>query len=299
MSSVHIGVRLRQVLAGVVATTAAVAAMSVAAPHAGAVPAWPGGPEIPGETPLVANVPTLPTTPVANFSAPSVFPSAGAVVGVAQPVIINFNEAIGDRQTAEQAISVTTDAGPIDGHFYWWNDSQVRWRPNQFWPANTTVTVTAGDTVSSFTIGDEVIVTVDNNTKTLSFARNGEVMRTMPVSLGKPGFDTPNGTYIVAESNREMVMDSETIGIPRDDPEGYLLDVEYATRISNSGIFVHAAPWSEWAQGSENVSHGCINVSTEDGAWFYENIKRGDAVIVENTDGGVLSSGDGLGDWNS
>lgn len=296
MSSVQIGVKLRRALCGAAVAVASVAALGLAAPQAGAVPAWPGGPEVPGETPLIPNVPV---EPVANFSAPSVFPSAGAVVGVAQPVIINFNEAIGDRQTAEQAISVTTSNGPLDGHFYWWNDSQVRWRPTEFWPANITVTVQAGDTTSSFDIGDRVIVTVDDATKQLSFERNGEVIRTMPVSLGKPGFDTPNGTYIVAESNREMVMDSETIGIPHDDPEGYLLDVEYATRFSNSGLFVHAAPWSEWAQGSQNVSHGCVNISTEDGAWFYENIKRGDAIIVVNTAGGSARLGDGLTDWSS
>lgn len=80
-----------------------------------------------------------------------------------------------------------------------------------------------------------------------------------------------------------MYMDSSTYGVPVDSPEGYRTYVEYATRMSNSGIFLHAAPWSVGAQGNTNVSHGCLNVSTEDGKWFYENAKKGDPVIVQNT----------------
>ncbi|MGL4305651.1 MAG: L,D-transpeptidase, partial [Mycobacteriaceae bacterium] len=74
--------------------------------------------------------------------------------------------------------------------------------------------------------------------------------------------------------------------------------VNYATRMSYSGIFVHAAPWSVGSQGYENVSHGCLNVSYDNALWFYENTKRGDLVLVSNTVGGTLSGTDGLGDWN-
>ncbi|MFE3618158.1 L,D-transpeptidase, partial [Streptomyces anulatus] len=127
---------------------------------------------------------------------------------------------------------------------------------------------------------------------------NGEVVREMPTSLGKPGYETPNGTYIVGERLEKMTMDSSTYGVPVTDPEGYKLEVEYATRLSNSGIFVHAAPWSVGQQGYSNASHGCLNVSTADGKWFLENTRRGDAVIITGTKGGTLSAGDGLGDWN-
>jgi lipoprotein-anchoring transpeptidase ErfK/SrfK len=120
----------------------------------------------------------------------------------------------------------------------------------------------------------------------------------MPTSMGKPKHETPNGIYIVGEQQRKMIMDSSTYGVPITDPEGYKLEVEYATRISNSGIFVHAAPWSVAQQGVSNASHGCLNVSTEDGKWFFENARRGDPVIVQNTQGGTLSASDGLGDWN-
>ena len=279
-----------------------------------AAPLFPGGPEIPQlpaipavpglpEMPAVPGLPSIPGLPSelqqapANFSTPSLNPSNGEVVGVAQPIIITFNESIDDRAAAERAITVTSNPG-VAGSFYWTSDSQVRWKPAEFWPAHTQVTVKAGDATSSFSIGDSVISTADDATKTITVTRNGEVVRTMPTSMGKPGHETPNGTYIVGEKFRDMYMDSSTYGVPVDSPEGYRTFVEYATRMSYSGIFVHAAPWSLDAQGNTNVSHGCLNVSTEDAKWFFENTQKGDPVVVRNTAGGELSGADGLGDWN-
>ncbi|MFD3510022.1 L,D-transpeptidase [Nocardia sp. NPDC058666] len=233
----------------------------------------------------------------APFAPPNINIGDGETVGVAQPIAITFQEPVEDRAAAERAIKVTSSAN-APGHFYWTSSKQVRWKPTEFWPANTDVTVVAGGTTSSFHIGDALVATVDDATKMIVVTRNGEVVREMPTSLGKPGYETPNGTYIVGERLEKMTMDSSTYGVPVTDPEGYKLEVEYATRLSNSGIFVHAAPWSVGQQGYSNASHGCLNVSTEDGKWFLENTRRGDAVIVTGTQGGTLSAGDGLGDWN-
>ena len=68
--------------------------------------------------------------------------------------------------------------------------------------------------------------------------------------------------------------------------------------MSYSGIFFHSAPWSVWAQGNTNTSHGCLNLSPDDALWVMQNTLRGDPVIVKNTAGGTLSGTDGLGDWN-
>ncbi|MGY0502395.1 L,D-transpeptidase [Nocardia sp. FBN12] len=233
----------------------------------------------------------------APFAPPNINIADGETVGVAQPIAITFQEPVEDRAAAERAIKVTSSAN-APGHFYWTSSKQVRWKPTEFWPANTDVTVVAGGTTSSFRIGDAFVATVDDATKMIVVTVNGEVVREMPTSLGKPGYETPNGTYIVGERLEKMTMDSSTYGVPVTDPEGYKLEVEYATRLSNSGIFVHAAPWSVGQQGYSNASHGCLNVSTEDGKWFLENTRRGDAVIITGTQGGTLSAGDGLGDWN-
>lgn len=288
------------------AFVAVIAALSTSAlvGTAHAAPLWPGGPDIgfpgssdPAAPGAPAPAPAAPSIGQANFSAPSISPSGGEVVGVAQPIAIRFDEAIGDRAIAERAIRVTTTPS-VPGHFYWINDSQVRWLPNDFYPAHTQVKVEAAGTVAEFSTGDSVITTADDATHTITITRNGEVVKTMPTSMGKAGHETPNGTYIVGEKFRDMYMDSSTYGVPVDAPDGYRTYVEYATRISYSGIFVHAAPWSVDSQGSEDVSHGCLNVSTEDGKWFFENSQKGDPVVVLNTGGGTLSGSDGLGDWN-
>ena len=228
-------------IGAIVAGTALAA--SAAFGSAQAAPLWPGGPDVsipgmPGSSDPAAPAPQqlVPQLAPANFADPSISPSGGEVVGVAQPIAIRFDEAIGDRDAALRAIRVTTTPS-VPGHFYWINDTQVRWLPNEFYPAHTQVTVEAGGAKAEFSTGDSIITTADDNT-------------------------------------------------------------EYATRISYSGIFVHAAPWSESQQGYSNASHGCLNVSTEDGKWFFENVQKGDPVIVVNTDGGTLSGSDGLGDWN-
>lgn len=235
--------------------------------------------------------------PQPNFAPPSINIADGEVVGVAQPIIINFKEPVPDHALAEKFIKITSSQ-PAPGHFYWRGDKQVRWRPNDYWPDNIDVRVEAGGTSSAFRIGDAFVSTADDNTHMITVTRNGEVVKTMPTSMGKPKHETPNGIYIVGEQLPKMIMDSSTYGVPTTDPEGYKLEVEYATRISNSGIFVHAAPWSVGQQGKSNTSHGCLNVSTENAKWFMENSRRGDPVVVENTQGGILSSSDGLGDWN-
>ncbi|MGL4305118.1 MAG: L,D-transpeptidase [Mycobacteriaceae bacterium] len=267
-----------------------------------AEPLWPGGPDIPGIPALFPSVDPLvpsglPPLGPANFATPTLNPGNGEVVGVAQPVIISFSAPIADRAIAEAAIRVTSQP-EVPGHFYWFTNSQLRWRPEAFWPTNTTVTVDAGDAHVTFSIGDAVVAISDDATKTITITRNGEVIKTMPTSMGSSKNPTPNGTYIVGERFRDMYMDSSTYGVPVDSPEGYRTYVEYATRISNSGIFVHPAPWSVGSQGRVNVSHGCLNVSTENGKWFFENIQKGVPLIVKNTIGGTLSASDGLGDWN-
>jgi len=246
-----------------------------------------------------------------NLTMPYVVPSEGEVVGVGQPVAVRFDENIPNRLAAQKAIKITTDP-PVEGAFYWLNNREVRWRPAEYWKPGTKVTVEVNtygvdlgdglfgqdDVSTHFTIGDEVIAIVDDNTKMMTVKRNGEVIKTMPVSMGKNSTPTNRGTYIVGDRLSHMVMDSSTYGVPVNSPDGYRTEVDWATQISYSGIYVHAAPWSVGSQGSANVSHGCINVSTSNGQWFYENTKRGDIVEVLNTVGSTLPGTDGLGDWN-
>ncbi len=238
------------------------------------------------------------------------FPLDGSTVGVGQTIGVRFDTVVNDRKAVEKAIKVTTSP-ETEGAFYWISNQEVRWRPKEYWKPGTEVSVDAnlygvkiGDGTyaansekSSFTIGDKVEAVVDDATKTMTVYKNGEVLKSMPVSLGSGAWPTPNGIYTIGDEHTSLVMDSTSYGLALD-AGGYRTPVDYATQMSYSGIFVHAAPWSVWAQGSTNVSHGCVNVTTENAAWFQETVKRGDIVIVKNTIGETLSPYDGLGDWN-
>jgi lipoprotein-anchoring transpeptidase ErfK/SrfK len=246
-----------------------------------------------------------------NLTMPYVFPKEGEVVGVGQPVAVRFDENIPDRFAAQQAIAVKTDP-PVEGAFYWVNSREVRWRPAEYWKPGTRVDISVktygvdlgdglfgqDDVTSHFTIGDEVIATADDTTKTMTVRVNGEIVKTMPISMGKNATPTDNGTYIIGDRYYFLVMDSSTYGVPVNSPDGYRTEVNWATQMSYSGIYVHSAPWSVGSQGRSNVSHGCLNVSPENAQWFYESTKRGDIVEVVNTVGPTLSGVDGLGDWN-
>lgn len=246
-----------------------------------------------------------------NLTAAAITPSDGAVVGIGQPVGVRFDETIPDRRAAQEAIKVTTNP-PVEGAFYWVNNKEVRWRPADYWAPGTTVTIDVDvfgkdlgnglfgeqNVHSAYSIGDALVATADDNTKMVTFTRNGEVVKTMPTSMGKNSTPTDNGVYTIGERYDHMVMDSSTYGVPVDSPQGYRTPVDYATRMSYSGIFFHSAPWSVAQQGNTNTSHGCLNLSPADAKWVYDNTKRGDIVVVQNTVGGTLSGTDGLGDWN-
>ncbi|MGK2879620.1 MAG: L,D-transpeptidase [Mycobacterium sp.] len=246
-----------------------------------------------------------------NLTMPYVLPNDGETVGVGQPISVRFDEPVTDRLAAQSAIDVTTEP-PVQGAFYWLSSQEVRWRPAQYWKPGTAVQVEVNtygvdlggglfgqdNSTTRFTIGDAVIATADDATKTLTVRVNGRVVNTMPLSMGKDSTPTDNGAYIIGDRYDFLVMDSSTYGVPVNSPDGYRTEVDWATQMSYSGIYVHSAPWSVGSQGVANVSHGCLNVSPVNAKWFYDNTTRGDIVEVVNTVGPTLSGVDGLGDWN-
>jgi lipoprotein-anchoring transpeptidase ErfK/SrfK len=250
---------------------------------------------IPAGTPAGQNPTPYTGDPV--FLPPTFNPVNGSMVGVAKPIYIQFQRPIADRKLAEDAIHISSNP-PVPGRFYWVNDTQVRWRPQDFWPANTVVNIDAAGAKSSFRVGDYLVATVDDKAHQMQVMRNGKLEKTFPVSMGKPDgkHETKNGTYYVLEKFPSIVMDSATYGVPNTSPEGYKLTVQDAVRIDNSGAFVHSAPWSVADQGKRNVSHGCINLSPENAQWFYDNFGSGDPVVIKNS-AGLYNQPDGGSDW--
>jgi lipoprotein-anchoring transpeptidase ErfK/SrfK len=250
---------------------------------------------IPEGTPAGQNPTPYVGEPV--FAPPTFNPTNGAKAGAAKPIYINFARPIADRAMAEQAIHISS-VPPVPGRFYWTSDTQVRWRPQNFWPAGTVVNIDASGAKSSFTVPEQLVATIDDATHQMTVSRNGKVEKTIPVSMGMAagGHTTPNGTYYVLEKFPTIVMDSSTYGVPVDSANGYKVNVQLAVRIDNSGNFVHSAPWSVGDQGKRNVSHGCINISPENAKWFYDNFGSGDPVVVKNSKG-IYNQPDGASDW--
>ena len=275
------GARAFLALAGTAAT-----GLAVVVP-AQAEPLWPGGPDIPGVPALVPPGIELPALPQLlpqppAYANPAITPTDGEVVGGKRPIDIWFSVPNVDRAAAEASITVTPSTA-VPGHFVWVDDKHLQWVPDDYWPRGTNVTVAGQGTSASFTVSDKLEAVADAAAHTFTVKIGDDVVRTMPAAMGKPGYESPNGTFTVLEKFADLVMDSSTYGVPIDDPEGYRIDTKYATRITWDGIFVHAAPWSVDAQGNANVSHGCINLSTANAKWYYDNVRNGDMVTVVNS----------------
>jgi lipoprotein-anchoring transpeptidase ErfK/SrfK len=240
----------------------------------------------------------------------SISPVEGQTVGVGMPVIVRLSSAVSDRAAVERALTVETSK-EVAGSWSWISDREVHWRPKTYWPADTKVSVSvrlkgvsAGKGVWGnesrtvhYTVGSATVSTVDRSTHTMTVTSNGKVLRTIPITTGKDGFRTRGGIKLITSKERTRVMDAATIDIPEDSSEYYRLEVEYALRLTWSGEFVHAAPWSVSHQGREDVSHGCTGMSLSNAAWFYDLSKIGDVVVYKGFDR-ALESGNGWTDWN-
>jgi len=254
---------------------------------------------------------TFTTVSPATLSTPSIGPLDGTTVGVGMPIRLYFDDSVADQAAVERNLHVTTST-PTDGVWSWLSDSEVHFRPSTYWPANTQVTVEADlfgvdfgngvwgekDRTVSFTVGEKHVSVADAGAHSLAVYDSDQLVQTYPMSAGSGENPTRNGSHVVLEKFADITMDSSTFGLAADAPGGYRTDVKYATRISNNGEFVHAAPWSVGSQGSANVSHGCINLSTERAKWFYDFSQPGDVVEVVNSIGPTLSWVDGdIYDW--
>lgn len=243
---------------------------------------------------------------------PSFFPQPGSTVGVGLPVIIRFDIPVTDRDSIQKHLTVTSKPAQVGG-FHWVSSKEIHWRPKTYWKPGTKVSVVADiDSVpagngvfgqvsrtNNFTIGRSMVSKVDMKAYTMKVYKDGKLIRTLPLTTGEqPKFTTRSGTKVIIEKFRKKRMNSETVGIPVDSADGYDLDdVEYAMRLTYSGEFVHAAPWSVGSQGRANVSHGCTGMSTENAGWLYENTIVGDVIEYTGTTK-MMTLENGFGDWN-
>ncbi|MEV1285533.1 Ig-like domain-containing protein [Micromonospora sp. NPDC049679] len=234
----------------------------------------------------------------------------GATYGVAMPIVVEFSPGIPakDRAAVQKRLFVNTDP-PQPGAWHWVSTgTQAYYRAPEFWRPGTKLTVRIGvgghptgrgqygdtDRTASAEIGEKLVMQVDNATKKMSVFKDDKLVRSMPVSLGKPKTPSSSGTMVVMEKKAKTVFDTFAELGPR---EGYRTDIEFAQRLTWGGEFIHSAPWSVPQQGRTNVSHGCVNLSPANAQWLFNQTKVGDPITVKGT-GIKLVPGNGWTAWN-
>jgi lipoprotein-anchoring transpeptidase ErfK/SrfK len=213
----------------------------------------------------------------------TIFEGAGESYGVGMPIILTFDHPIIDKRTVERSLQIWTSR-PVVGAWYWDGNQKLFFRPRDYWPSNTTVRfeghldgVDAGHGMygvhtltQHFSIGDSLIAVASTTDHHVKIYRNGKLFGNWPISTGKPGDDTPNGTYLTMDkANPE-----EMIG------PGYDIEVPWSVRFTYSGNFMHDAFWSVGEQGFTNVSHGCVNMSPANARTYYNLASFGDPVTI-------------------
>ena len=237
-------------------------------------------------------------------------------VGVGTPIIAQFNHPVsGAAARAEVLDRLKVTASPaVAGAWRWINSYEAHYRGPEYWASGTKVSVKAdlyrlqlpgtgtwgaeGAHTADFRVGDALVSTVDVTAHTMTVTKNGVVLRTLPVSTGRDKYPTKGGVHIVLELQKEQTFDSSTVGIPTASPDGYFEKLPYSVRISNGGAFVHANPATVRFQGVQNVSHGCVNLSLSDAAWYFSVAHRGDVVDIVNAAVPPVQSDPGMQDWN-
>lgn len=243
------------------------------------------------------------TTSFTTMNKPSKKTGAGLymfedrVYGVAMPVVIEFTSPVpaSARAGVERRLFVTTDP-PQPGVWSWSSPLQVMYRGPEFWQTGTKITVRAaleGVPMGNGRYGDadrkgignispeKIEMKVDNATKQMQVFKNDNLVKTIPVSLGKKATPSSSGTLVVMDKLVKTVFDTT------DDPgnvDRYVVDIEYAQRLTWGGEYIHAAPWSVQHQGKRNVSHGCVNVSMANAKYLFNLTRIGDPITIKGTE---------------
>jgi lipoprotein-anchoring transpeptidase ErfK/SrfK len=248
--------------------------------------------------------------PVATLTT-DIEPTSGTV-GVGMPIVIKFNQPVADKAAVQRALVVQMST-PVLAAWNWISAKEVRYRPQAYWPTGEHVTlssnlagVDAGNGIwgvtsrtVGFTVGDAHISTVDINAHMMTVTNNGQVVQTFKDSAGRDKYPTMGGVHIALSKESDVLMDSQSVGIPRNSPDGYYEHVASDVNISDGGEFVHAAPWSVGQQGNSNVSHGCVNLAPDNALWFFNFSQRGDIVNVVNSPRPPELGDSGTIDWNT
>ncbi|CAL9511381.1 L,D-transpeptidase [Streptomyces sp. enrichment culture] len=268
------------------ASTAAAGPAAPAAAHTSAAPR-PAAPAVPEP---------------AALAGAKVNVGEGATVGVGMPISVTFPRPVPRAERAAVEHWLGVDARPaVTGAWSWVKDrnlldgQRVDYRPPAYWKPGTRVTLRVGShAVRHFSIGRSLTATVDVRTHTMTVTEDGRPDTRIPVTAGRPGLDTWNGTMVVMDKQPRVYMDSRTVGLG-DAYHGYYA---WAVHTTTSGTYVHQNPAANTHAGRANVTHGCVGLATDGTAErFYRRVIPGDVIRVTGSKD-TVEPGNGYGDWN-
>ncbi|MFI1307407.1 L,D-transpeptidase [Streptomyces sioyaensis] len=264
---------------------------------------------------------TFTTVSPANSFIGNFTPEDGSTVGVGMPVSVNFDKPVTNKTAVQSAITVSDDSNqPVVGH--WFNDKRLDFRPQEYWKANSKVTMTlnlngveASPGVTGiqhktvgFRVGHSQVSTVDTKKHEMTVVRDGRTIKTLPISAGADDHPTYGGQMVISERFKQTRMDGSTVGFKKKGGKGEydIHDVPHAQRLTSSGTFIHGNYWGRGVFGHANTSHGCIGLqdvkgakdNNTDGAWFFDHSQTGDVVKVINSPERTVKPDNGLNGWN-
>jgi lipoprotein-anchoring transpeptidase ErfK/SrfK len=224
-------------------------------------------------------------SPSSTFST-HIFEGDGQAYGVGMPLILTFSQPIKNKADVERAVELKTSK-PVIGAWYWDGSQTLAFRPRDYWPENTSVSfighfngvegasgVYGFHTLTqSFRIGRSVIAVASTKTHHTQIFISGKLKYDWPISTGRPGDETPNGSYLTIEKANPVEMKGP----------GYDLMVPFSVRLTWSGVYYHDAPWSTGVQGTVNVSHGCVNLSPARAETYYNLAVPGDPITIKDS----------------
>ncbi len=255
-----------------------------------------------GKASGVRSAPSMPEPAV--LARAKVNMSDGQTVGVGMPISVTFPQRVpaAERRAVESWLRVQTSSG-TRGAWSWVQDrtvpggERVDFRPSTaYWQPGTKITLRRGSHgTSHFTIGRSLVATVDTKTHLMTVDTGGKRHR-IPITAGRPGLDTWNGTMVVMDKQSRVFMDSRTVGMgPNDTYHDYYY---WAVHLTTSGTYVHQNPHANTAAGHSNVTHGCVGLATTTAKGFYDQVHVGDVITVTGANKDTVAPGNGYGDWN-
>jgi lipoprotein-anchoring transpeptidase ErfK/SrfK len=224
-------------------------------------------------------------TPARTFQT-LIFEGYHKTYGVGMPIMLTFSQPITDKAAVEGSLQLRTSV-PVVGAWYWDGDRSLSFRPRGYWPAHTKVSFTGHldgvegapglygthTLTQSFIIGRSLIVVASTASHHMKVYRNGKLYSRWPISTGRPGDNTPNGTYLTIDKGNPVLMKGP----------GYKLEVPWSVRFTWTGDYLHDAYWSVGEQGFTNVSHGCVNMAPADAEIYYKMELPGDPVTIKGS----------------